>query len=338
MRISVIIPVYNVSLYIDECLESVAAQTYKDIECILIDDCGTDDSMAKVRSFVQGYKGQVEFLVEYHDRNKGLSEARNTGIKRASGDYIYFLDSDDFLSPDCLESLTECLKSHPEVEMVQGSRKEKDIGAIGYYEDCEIGGVTYLDNPRDIRKAYYTSKLPVMAWNKLIKRSVLMENELYFPAGLYHEDLLWTYFLAKNLTCMAVCNKVTYIYRHTDSSITRNVSTAMLQKRKESLMYISETIGKDMLDNGLYRYRDYLYLCYIATCAVVQKLPSSTRRSFSGYVWSKMAGSIRYNRLWDYVLYLNLLPPLRALLQKRWYLWRFNKYVRGGIGKYANGK
>lgn len=336
MKISVIIPIYNVSLYINECLESVAAQTYKDIECILIDDCGTDDSMEKVRAFIQAYHGPIQFLIERHDENKGLSEARNTGIRRASGSYIYFLDSDDFLTPDCLTSLAECLHAHPEVEMVQGSRKETKIEAIGHYEGCEVGGVKYLDTPAEIRKAYYTSKLPVMAWNKLIKRSTVVDNELYFPTGLYHEDLLWTYFLAKCLTHMAVCNKVTYIYRHSESSITRNVSTSMLQKRVDSLMHISATIEKDMQENGLYKYRDYLYLCYIATCAIVVQMPLSARRSFSAFIRSRMIATIKHNRLWDYILYLNLLPPLNALLQKRWYQWRFNQYVRGGVGRYAN--
>ena len=107
MKISIIVPVYNVEQYIKECFDSIAAQTYKgDIECIFVDDCGQDDSVAILEKLIAEYHGPMQFSIVHHEHNKGLSGARNTGIRKASGDYLYFLDSDDSITSDCIEKLT----------------------------------------------------------------------------------------------------------------------------------------------------------------------------------------------------------------------------------------
>ena len=106
MRISIIIPVYNVELYVEECLQSVANQTMTEgIECIIVDDRGQDNSMDIVRHFVDDYQGAISFHILKHEKNGGLSAARNTGIEAATGEYVYFLDSDDYLVPSAIETL-----------------------------------------------------------------------------------------------------------------------------------------------------------------------------------------------------------------------------------------
>ena len=95
MKVSIIIPIYNVESYIANCLHSVFNQTYKDLEIILVDDCGTDKSMNIAMESINKYKSSFYIKVIHHKENKGLSAARNSGIKEATGDYIYFLDSDD---------------------------------------------------------------------------------------------------------------------------------------------------------------------------------------------------------------------------------------------------
>jgi len=96
MKVSIIIPLYNVKKYISDCLLSVARQTFRGkIECIIVDDCGTDNSVTLAEQFIAGYDGPIEFTMCHHNHNRGLSAARNTGIDVATGDYIYFLDSDD---------------------------------------------------------------------------------------------------------------------------------------------------------------------------------------------------------------------------------------------------
>ena len=106
MKITIVIPVYNVAPYIKDCLASVMKQTYKgEIECLLIDDCGTDNSMGVVSQVLKDYSGKIDFRIYRHKYNRGLSAARNTGIEHATGEYIYFLDSDDEITSDCMEKL-----------------------------------------------------------------------------------------------------------------------------------------------------------------------------------------------------------------------------------------
>ena len=103
-KVSIIIPVYNVVDYIERCWKSVNAQTYSDIELIFVDDCGTDESISKLETLIsEGSRFPVQIIK--HKKNRGLSAARNTGIEASSGDYVYFLDSDDDLVPSCIEEL-----------------------------------------------------------------------------------------------------------------------------------------------------------------------------------------------------------------------------------------
>ena len=91
--VSVIIPVYQVSDYIERCLNSVMSQTYKNIECVLVDDVTKDDSVEKCERLIESYHGSMQFKILHHEVNRGLSAARNTGTDAATGEYIYFLDS-----------------------------------------------------------------------------------------------------------------------------------------------------------------------------------------------------------------------------------------------------
>ena len=94
-------PVYNVSLYVERCVQSVMNQTYPATECIIVDDASTDDSLARCKRLTDKYKGRTEFTFVLHDTNRGLSAARNTGTYLAKSDYIYYVDSDDEMTPDC---------------------------------------------------------------------------------------------------------------------------------------------------------------------------------------------------------------------------------------------
>ena len=103
--ISIIVPIYNVEEFIAECLQSVVAQTYRDYELILVDDCGTDGSMSVAARFASHPALEGKMRILRHDRNRGLSAARNTGTAAAKGKYILFLDVDDSLSPEFLQFL-----------------------------------------------------------------------------------------------------------------------------------------------------------------------------------------------------------------------------------------
>lgn len=217
MKISIIVPVYNVEQYIKESFDSIAAQSYKgEIECIFVDDCGQDNSVAVLEKLIAEYKGPIQFSIIHHEHNKGLSGARNTGIRKASGDYLYFLDSDDSITSDCIEKLVILAEKYPGVEIVQGSTKSRmEWLQMGWKKLPE-----YSDNFKWIKKNILKRIIFAMtAWNKLIKRSFVIEHGLYFLEGVIHEDDLWNFELAKYTKSIAICTSISYNYRENPNGI-----------------------------------------------------------------------------------------------------------------------
>ena len=105
MVVSIVIPVFKVSEYIDRCVRSVMEQTYGDIECILVDDASPDDSIARCERLISDYQGPIRFVILHHRQNRGVSAARNTGTAAATGDCVFYLDGDDALVPNSIEWL-----------------------------------------------------------------------------------------------------------------------------------------------------------------------------------------------------------------------------------------
>ena len=226
-QISIIIPIYNVEEYITECLQSVMRQTYKGhIECILVDDCGKDNSISVAEHLIADYKGQIEFRILHHERNRGLSAARNTGTDAAKGDYIYYLDSDDYISEDCIDVLVEPLLKQ-DYEMV--------VGRMKMFEGMEeeyiwVENTTIIEGNENVFKAYYVDrKMYATAWNRLIKRSLFSTYNISFREGLLHEDELWNYMLFTQLQSLVIINHRTYYYRIRPNSIVTG-STANIDK------------------------------------------------------------------------------------------------------------
>lgn len=220
MKVSIIIPIYNVAPYIEACIQSVFHQTYKDIEVIIIDDCGTDNSMEIVERIASTYKGKISIKILHHDQNKGLSAARNTGIKKATGEYIFFLDSDDLLPNDAIQNLVYQTTKHPNIDFVIGEIKTTGAENRSY----PLLSDTYLESNEKILKDYLLFKWNVMACNKLIKREFIITNKLYFKEGLYHEDLDFSFRLALSANSMACSKTVTYLYLIRANSITTHKS------------------------------------------------------------------------------------------------------------------
>ena len=211
--VSVIIPIYKVEDYIAECLYSVIHQTYKDgFECILVDDNTSDDSMKIVRQVLSSYHGNIQFKIVHHRENKGLSAARNTGVREATGDYLYFLDSDDLLPEQTIESLLNtCQNESPDVVM-------GDFELIGESDNVPKLNtqISNYNNQVDIFNAFISRHLYEMAWNKLVRKDFFLRHELWFREGILHEDSLWSFFLFYYLK---VCFSNTYRYRIRQNSI-----------------------------------------------------------------------------------------------------------------------
>lgn len=216
LLVSVIIPVYQVSDYVERCLLSVMNQTYKCIECIIVDDCSMDDSISKCERLIDAYDGPIMFHILHHEHNRGLSAARNTGTRAANGEYIYYLDSDDEISPNCIEKLISYVIEDDSVEMVQGLYLREDDGKEELGKSDEI----HLSNNEEVRAQFLKCrKLNYAVWNKLLKKSFLVDNQLYNKEGVICEDLLWTFYLIKYLCNAQLSNDVTYYYHIRPDSI-----------------------------------------------------------------------------------------------------------------------
>lgn len=240
IHISIIVPVYNVEQYIEHCLISVTEQSMTEgVECILVNDCGGDNSIKIAETFIERYSGNVKFSIIHHEKNKGLSAARNSGIRVAKGKYLLFLDSDDFLLPHCLSYLFKAATGN-NAELVQG----------GYSSDSEylknlsaIQHPSFTDDRKYIMKTLLNYDVnPVMAQNRLVEKRLIVNNGIWFKEGIIHEDTYWTFFLAKHVKRMAFCLKETYFYRVTPGSITQHVN-----KEKETKAFF--TLINDFTDN-----------------------------------------------------------------------------------------
>ena len=207
LSVSIVVPVYNVSLYIERCVKSVMAQTYPVMECIIVDDASPDDSIAKSERLIAEYDGPIRFVILHHGHNRGLSAARNTGTDAASGDYIFYLDSDDELTPDCIEKLAGPIERDSGIEMVQGNHRVfSDIISIGPVS-CEED----FTSSEAIRDYFFDRDiLPVNAWNKLISKKFLADNDLSFMEGILYEDNPWTFYVVKCLKHLYIIPDITY--------------------------------------------------------------------------------------------------------------------------------
>lgn len=229
MKISIVIPVYNVAPYIGDCIRSVMHQTWQGpLECIFVDDCGTDQSMEIVNSMLEAYHGDIAFQVVRHLENRGLSAARNTGMSVATGDYVYFLDSDDEMTVDCLEVLAAPL-SHPH-DMTIGECRIEGGTLAGVALKLTDGQVLQGD---EVLHAYREEAWYMMSVNKLYRMAFLKENGLTFREGIIFEDELWSFQIACMAQSMAVVGRETYVYKLREGSITVN-SDQPLQASKEA--------------------------------------------------------------------------------------------------------
>lgn len=217
MKLSIVIPVYNVAPYIEDCLQSVMDQSWQgDLECILVDDCGVDNSVQIIEHKLKSYHGPIDFRVVHHERNRGLSAARNTGIDAVTGNYIYFLDSDDEITPDCLEVLAKPLAIE-DYDFVVGDYRIE--GSIKPKAPLRLADGTVLRG-MEVLHAYRKEEWYMLSVNKLYKVAFLNHYHLRFRDEIIHEDELWSFQIACLAQSMYAVRKESYIYKVREGSIT----------------------------------------------------------------------------------------------------------------------
>lgn len=251
--VSVVVPVYNVEKYLDRCLDSIVNQSYERIEIILVNDGSTDSSLDICKS----YKNKDLRIKIINQKNGGLSCARNSGLQKATGKYIVFVDSDDYVSFDYVNILYRSIV-----------RYGSDIAVCGYSD-------IYADEkePRNyIKKLNKTSYIEmsgveamadffsfdslggVMAWNKMYKTSIFKNNKIIFPVGKIHEDNFTTYKLYYHSSSVIYIDKPLYYYqKRFDSIMGRGFSVKSLDiinAADESISFVGKN-AESIIDKAL---------------------------------------------------------------------------------------
>lgn len=238
-KVSVIIPVYKVEDYLDDCLNSVQNQTYRNIEIICVND-GSPDNSGEILKRHRAWDKRIKII---NQENQGVSVARNTGMKAATGKWIYFIDSDDLIVPYALEKAVESAKQYdPDIvnfkyedfsQNLRPDLSEKKYQGLGK-RLVEVQG---KENPFDV---FNMDKVNV--WQSLYKRSFLEENNIRFKEGIICEDVLFTWKCELCAKTMVKDDNVYYLYRYARVGSIMSSDFKKIEKRLESFFTIIEEL------------------------------------------------------------------------------------------------
>ena len=218
-KVSIIIPVYNAEKFLDRCIQSVLDQTYQNVELVLINDGSTDQSLKKIKKYEKKYKNIIVFT----QKNKGAGEARNKGINVSTGDYITFVDADDYIEDDYVENLIS--KSN-----------NMDIVICGYQRYDTNNNLIFKKVPYGIDIDYFRFISTIC---KLYRKDFIVENIIYFSNRRIGEDILFT------LKCYSLTDKIEKIYYA--------IPSATVEEKREILNICNETDCKIKQIPGIYQ-------------------------------------------------------------------------------------
>ena len=223
--ISIVIPVYNVKEYLTECFQSIVLQTYQNLEILIIDDGSNDGS----KEICDTWRKKDKRIKVIHKKNGGLSDARNVGINNASGKYISFVDSDDYIALDMIEYLYNLLcNNNAQIAVCQESNVFENGNVIEnrkLKKDKLIHG-----NSACMREFFINETINTVAWGKLYLLSIF--KDIRYPIGKYHEDIFTTYKLIAKCEKIAVGNECKYYYRWRNNGISKG---SFSQKHLDSI-------------------------------------------------------------------------------------------------------
>lgn len=247
--ISIIVPVYNVSSYLEECIESILAQTYRKLEIILINDGSTDNS----GEICEKYAKEDKRIIIIRQSNKGLSAARNTGLDVAKGDYISFVDSDDYIHERYIELLWKCAKEQKSDYVIGSYEKvtEKGKRAVAYREDI---AVQRYGRRETMLAMLYRRKLSMYAHGKLYKRELY--DQIRFPEGKLYEDIPTTWKIVQRISNTVYIDFPLYYYRQRPGSIVKEKYSS---KKMDQVYAVRDILEETKQDKEIYQAAVCLY-------------------------------------------------------------------------------
>ena len=246
--LSIIIPVYNAEKYIECCIQSLLAQTYKNFELILVNDGSKDCSLKLCMNFVE-----KDSRVKVYDRkNGGASAARNTGLEKMQGQYVIFVDSDDYVSKSYLENLYLAAKSgHYDIVQCNLERTNRQLNPIDAIP-FELGDVTEITKVQALNERRYK----VSVCGKIYSAHIF--DDFRFKEGIIYEDDASYYIFVDRADKIAILNETLYYYFMSDNSVMRNnkkdKSTAFIEIYEERIRYFKERNNQELLEGTYARF------------------------------------------------------------------------------------
>lgn len=246
IKVSIIVPVYNVLEYLPECIESLLSQSYKNYEIILVNDGSNDGSGNLCDEYTQNY----ENIFVLHKENGGISSARNAGLDLATGDYIAFVDSDGFVSSDYLKVMVDLIEKY-DCDLVCCDYNRGKV--VDWSQKEEV--IEVRENKEILKKMYINDGQITVVWNKLYSKSFFTDNNLRFKEGINYEDMQLMPRILHNAEKMVITNRNLYFYRQREGAITK---TKGFTKKRLDLIYVVEDRIKflDLLNEKNLYYRE----------------------------------------------------------------------------------
>lgn len=274
-KVSIIVPIYNVEKYLEKCLETLVNQTLQEIQIILVNDGTKDNSGEIAKKYQQKYPEKIIYLEK---ENGGLSDARNYGIPHATGEYIAFLDSDDYVELSLYEEMYNVAKTENS-DMVEcdfiweyPNKSKQDKGVL--YEG----------------KKERLEKVRVVAWNKLIKREILEKAQITFPKGYRYEDVEFTYKLIPYLEKVSFLKKPYIHYVQREGSIANSQN-----ERTKEIFEVLEHVIEYYKEKGIYEeYKtqlEYIYTRYLLCSSLLRMVKiqdKKIRKELLNQTWTNL--------------------------------------------------
>ena len=298
-KVSIIVPVYGVEKYIDKCLNSLVKQSLKEIEVIVVNDGTKDNSQKIVDKYVKKYPDKIK---SYIKENGGQGSARNYGLKKASGEYIGYVDSDDFVEKDMYKKLYNKAKEN-----------NYDIVVCGNYnvsEDYQNKNIdAFINNYNTDLENIFFGKMAV--WNKIYKRDILIKNKLEFKEKVWYEDLAFTLKAIMNSNTFAFIDEPLYDYliregsTMNNSNVQRNLE--ILDAFNDILSYIKHNKKEEYFSKIEFLAIDHIYISAIVRVLkadadknikkeTIEKLIDYMNKKFPNYKTNKYINTLSKNR------------------------------------------
>lgn len=310
MKVTIIVPVYNTEKELKSTLDSLINQTYSDIEILIINDGSTDNS----EKIIYEYKEKTDKIVYIKKENTGIADTRNLGISKATGDYILFVDSDDYISEDLIEKLRKYMEQNIDIIKFKLQRVDENQTILE-----KVDGAIFdkVNGQEAFNKLYCTDVLLDSPCVYLYKRDYLLKNNFKFKVGTYHEDFGLIPLIVVNADSAVSVDYYGYYYVQSSNSITRNENyEKTVKKMRDSLIQYDNMLQQIKTYNLEKITEENIKIYY--TNAIILKLKELNKKD--QYIFIK---EIKQRKMFSNIKMRNikqLIKKVILLLNVRWYL------------------